>query len=191
MDISALSIRPTDYSWYTPESGAAAAATAHDPSAQWPQWSQEPEPLDSFGKAPKGGAVGKGGGKTGTGKNNAQGKEAPCHICGRTSHKWRDCWWKDEKDPKNPGKTKGQVAEAKGGKGKGKKGKYGQFYRKTGINYWEEVAQEDAANVGWQDGEDTGLAGAYSLCLGCEFEALDDEDDGLGCCRMFQEADAE
>ena len=56
MDISALSIRPTDYSWYTPESGAAAAATAHNPSAQWPRWSQKSEPLDSFGKAPKGGA---------------------------------------------------------------------------------------------------------------------------------------
>ena len=133
-------------------------------------------------------AAGKGGkanGWQGTGKNNNPSQE--CLICGKPGHKWKKCWFKDEKDPKNPGKTKGEVLEAKGGGkgGKGKKGKDGKMYRRSGVNSWKEAPEEESG--GWQDGEDNGMNRTDALGLGSEFEPLEDEDDGYGCCKMFQE----
>ena len=134
MDIGALTAN--DYPW-----GAELQAPA-------------PEPLDSFGKAANGAAVGKGVAAKGAqgnsnGENNS---ERPCLICGRKTHQFKTCWFKDEKDPKKPAQTKGDAAialvKAKGGsKGKGQRGKDGKFYRKTGIHSWEEVSEGEVANA--------------------------------------------
>ena len=104
MDVNALNaIKPSDYPW-----GAGQHDSSYAPPGPCGADVPHAEPLDSFGKAAKGAAAGKGGGKTGqNGKNNA--KDQPCHICLHKSHKWRECWFKDDKDPKNPGKTKANL----------------------------------------------------------------------------------
>ena len=97
MDIGALSIKPSDYAWYVPDAGVVPSG---EPRYDWP-WQSGMEGIDSFGKAAKGAATGKGAGEAGKGKNNDPSQK--CLICERPGHKWRQCWFKDEKDPKNPG----------------------------------------------------------------------------------------
>ena len=128
MDISEFSIKPSDYAWYVPHQGAAPSG---QPSYKCP-WQSGMDGIDSSGKAAKGAAAGKGAGKAGNGKNNDPSQK--CLICKRPGHKRRQCWFKDEKDPNHPGKTKGQVLDAKGGgKGKGKTGKGEKQHRRTGV----------------------------------------------------------
>ena len=66
------------------------------------------EPMDSFGNRPKRGGVGKGDTKGGGGgKQTSNHADKICDICNRKGHIKRDCWFKDEIDPKT-GKKKGE-----------------------------------------------------------------------------------
>ena len=134
------------------------------------------EPMDSFGQYPKGGGVGKGGaGKGGKrddkGKNN---KDDTCNICSRKGHWARECWFKEEIDPKT-GKRKGDSGKggSKGGKQKGGKARPrsvdGKFYRKT-VNGFEEYDGEDDAEA---DKEDDGKE---------QFKSLEESEIANGMC---------
>ena len=126
----------------------------------------EGAPLDSFGKGPVGGQKpGKGGGKAEKGKGKGE-ETRECHKCGKKGHIARDCWSK----PQNKGK---------GDKGVGKRarGKDGKWYKRTGVNSWEEDPDQQDSE---EPAEETGLAstGAFtSLGLGSGLD--DEEDDGF------------
>ena len=81
------------------------------------------EPLDSFGREPKGGGrIGKGGdGKANAADTAAKLGKDNCAICKRKGHWARECWFKEEIDPAT-GKKKGE-RQSKGGRAKGKGGK--------------------------------------------------------------------
>ena len=136
--------------------------------------SAQPPPLDSFGRAPAGGAKpGKGGGKGEKGKGSKGdgkgGKETrECHNCGKKGDIAKKCWAAAR--VKGRGRGPNEV-------GRRDRGTDGKWYRRTGpgISSWVEDEDQQDDQPLEESGERS--AGAFTAVgLGSGFE---EEDDGF------------